>query len=129
MSTEPAPPTTTSRSLVDIVLFGCVVGGVLALHFNVSRLEERVQLLEEDLERVREPALQRPQHTPADDPADASDDSDDETANPPDVSAPAEPASDVSAPAEPASDVSAPAEPASDDEPEGPPVLEANVPA
>lgn len=112
MSTEPAPPTTSSRSLVDIVLFGCVVGGVLALHFNVSRLEERVQLLEENLERVRgrrEPALQRRQDTPADDPADASDDSDDETANPPDVSAPADPASD--------------------DEPEGPPVLEANVPA
>ena len=35
-----------SRSFADLIFLGCVAGGLIALHFNVSRLEERIRAVE-----------------------------------------------------------------------------------
>ena len=36
-----------SRSLMDVALFGIVAGGLLALHFNQTRIEQRLDTLEQ----------------------------------------------------------------------------------
>jgi hypothetical protein len=38
-----------SRSLMDVALFGIVAGGLLALHFNQTRIEQRLDTLERSL--------------------------------------------------------------------------------
>jgi hypothetical protein len=57
MTTEETPLTmpiqgmqgNTSRSLMDVALFGIVAGGLLALHFNQTRIEHRLDTLERAL--------------------------------------------------------------------------------
>lgn len=56
MTTEQTPSTMqgmqamqgkASRSLMDVALFGIVAGGLLALHFNQTRIEQRLATLEQ----------------------------------------------------------------------------------
>lgn len=52
MTTQPP-----SRSLSDLLLIGCVAGGIITLHLNMNRVTETIQRLEARMvpQRVRRP--------------------------------------------------------------------------